>query len=255
MFPGLLIFDFDGVIADSEIISLSTLQSALRSYGNDLPLEEVRRRFLGKAMKQIKKAMQAQDSDTSWDGFDAHWNAILFDRFRNELRPLPGLVALLDRIEAHGLPYCIASSGGLERIGVALEAIGLGARFSHVFSAEQVRHGKPAPDLFLHAAKTIGVPPDRCLVLEDSPYGIKAATSAGMHALGFVGGAHLEDIQAEHRNLLLDQGARDVVEHLSDLTFDRMSALENAEGRDSHGSSVKRSTGPTRQLRQKPDWL
>ena len=185
MLPGLLIFDFDGVIADSEIISLSTLQSALRAYGNDLELDEVRRRYLGKSMKQIKRDMQAEHADANWDGFDAHWNAILFDRFRNELRPLPGLVALLDRVETCGLPYCIASSGGLERIDVALDAMGLSARFSHVVSAEQVRHGKPAPDLFLLAAQTIGVPPDQCLVLEDSPFGIRAAKSAGMRALGF----------------------------------------------------------------------
>nr|WP_306266203.1 HAD family phosphatase [Pararhizobium sp. IMCC3301] len=222
MFPDLLIFDFDGVIADSESISLSTLQSALRAYGNDLPLDEVRRRYLGKAMKQIKKDMQAEYSGADWDGFDVHWNAILFDRFRKELRPLPGLVALLDRAEARGLPYCIASSGSLERIGFALGAMGLGARFSHVFSAEQVTHGKPAPDLFLHAAKTIGVPPHRCLVLEDSPYGIQAAKSAGMRALGFVGGAHLEDIRAEHRDLLLEHGAHDVVEHLNEITFEKM---------------------------------
>tara|TARA_R110002110_G_scaffold13706_2_gene65590 strand:- start:142 stop:840 length:699 start_codon:yes stop_codon:yes gene_type:complete len=223
MLPGLLIFDFDGVIADSEIISLSTLQSALRAYGNDLELDEVRRRYLGKSMKQIKRDMQAEHADTNWDGFDAHWNAILFDRFRNELRPLPGLVALLDRVETCGLPYCIASSGGLERIDVALDAMGLSARFSHVFSAEQVRHGKPAPDLFLLAAQTIRVPPDQCLVLEDSPFGIRAAKSAGMRALGFVGGSHLEGIRAEHRDLLLEHGAHDVVEHLNEITIEKMS--------------------------------
>jgi len=226
MFPGLLILDFDGVVADSEIISLSTLQSALCAHGVDLQLYEVRCRFLGKSIKQIKKEVQTLRPDANWDGFDKHWHAILFDRFRNELAPLPGLVPLLDRIEARGLPHCIASSSGLERIGVALGAMGLGARFSHVFSAEQVSHGKPAPDLFLHAAKTIGVPPERCLVLEDSPHGIKAAKSAGMQAFGFVGGAHLEDVRADHRDLLLQQGARAVVEHLSEITLDWISARQ-----------------------------
>ena len=224
MVPDLVILDFDGVVADSEIISLSTLQSALCAYGVDLQLKEVRRRYLGKSIKQIKRDAQAQRPDANWDGFDEYWNTILFERFRHDLAPLPGLVSLLDRIEACGLSYCIASSSGFERIGVALGAMGLAARFSHVFSAEQVSYGKPAPDLFLHAAKTIGVPPERCLVLEDSPYGIKAAKSAGMQAFGFVGGAHLEDIRADHSDLLLLQGAHDVVEHLSEITFDWMSA-------------------------------
>lgn len=224
MVPGLVILDFDGVVADSEIISLSTLQSALCAYGVDLQLNEVRRRFLGKSIKQIKRDAQAQRADADWDGFDAYWHAILFERFRHDLAPLPGLVPLLDRIDASGLTYCIASSSGFERIKIALDAMGLAARFSHVFSAEQVSHGKPAPDLFLLAAKTIGVPPERCLVLEDSPYGIQAAKSAGMQAFGFVGGAHLEDIRADHRDLLLQHGAYEVVEHLCEITFDGMSA-------------------------------
>jgi len=220
--PALVIFDFDGVVADSEVISLATLADALRKYDIDLTLAEVRRRFLGKSIDKIIAEVRGQSAEVQWDGFVPHWHGILFARFAKDLTPVPGVVNLLDRLDAAGLPYCIASSSGFERIRFALDVMGLSPRFSHVFSAQEVRRGKPAPDLFLHAASQMGETPDRCLVIEDSPYGIQAARSAGMRAIGFLGGAHLSDIQVDHQTLLLAQGAHTVLHDLDKVTVQNL---------------------------------
>jgi HAD superfamily hydrolase (TIGR01509 family) len=217
---GLVIFDFDGVVADSEVLSLSSLQTALREFGIDLTLNEVRRRFLGIAVDKIKRDVETESPGGTSVGFSRTWHDALFDMFRRELRPVPGLVDLLGRIEARGVPYCIASSSTFERIGVALDAMGLAGQFTHVFSSEVVENGKPAPDLFLHAAKEFSVSPGNCLVVEDSPHGIRAAKAAGMRVIGFLGGAHLEGIRDEHRRILLAQDADGVVESLNEIMVD-----------------------------------
>lgn len=215
----LVIFDFDGVIADSEVISLSSLQVALNDFGVDLDLSEMQHRFLGKSINQIEAEAHTLNPDAKWEGFHTHWHAILFKRFETELAPIPGVIDLLDRLEALHLPYCIASGGSLERISLALRVMGMTSRFGHFFSSEQVKRGKPAPDLFLHAAKTLGAEPERCLVIEDSPFGIQAGRSAGMHTIGFLGGAHLQGSQESHRQLLLAQGAHGVVSELREIEF------------------------------------
>jgi HAD superfamily hydrolase (TIGR01509 family) len=113
----------------------------------------------------------------------------LFEHFRRELKPIPGIVEALDRLT---IPYCVASSSQPERIRISLEVTGLLERFApNIFSAEMVQHGKPAPDLFLYAAKQMGVEPAACLVVEDSAPGIAAAHSAGMRVLAFLGGSHV----------------------------------------------------------------
>lgn len=219
--PDLVIFDFDGVVADSEMISLSSLQTVFSDIGVSLDLSEVRRRFLGKSASQIKIETNPLNPDGKWDSFDERWQSVLFERFEKELTPLPGVIDLLDRLDALDLPYCIASSGSLKRIKFALKVMGLTTRFTHVFSSEQVKQGKPAPDLFLHAAKTLGVKPERCMVIEDSTFGIQGARAAGMHTIGFLGGVHLEGLQDSHRHLLLEQGAHDIIYTLDEITFTR----------------------------------
>ncbi|CAK9061615.1 Protein SUPPRESSOR OF QUENCHING 1 [Durusdinium trenchii] len=182
----LVIFDFDGVIADSEVISLATLQEALAAFGIDLSAEDVRRAFLGTSLARIEAY----------------------------LAPVPQLLTLLEQLSTRGIRYCIASSGTFERLGVALAALNLSGQFESIFSSEQVARGKPAPDLFLFAARELGVPPESCLVIEDSPYGIRAAKAANMRCAGFVGGTHLHEIAEEHGDLLRQQGADIVVTSL-----------------------------------------
>jgi len=211
--PALVIFDFDGVLVDSEVISLSELQAAMRDFGVDLPLETVRQNFLGSAINKIEAFMGTHGADTT--GFAKRWYGTLFARFREELRLSPGVPALLDMLDARGIPYCIASGGSFERLGVAMEAVGLRRRFEgRVYSADLVKHGKPAPDLFELAAREQGAAPEACLVIEDSPAGIIAARSAGMTALGYVGGTHLDGCRPEHTRLLQENGAIGILDRL-----------------------------------------
>ena len=211
----LVVFDFDGVIADSEVISLASLQETLRDYGLNLSLDAVRQRYLGTSLPTVLADVAAESPRGTADGFKDVWQGTLFERLRSELVPVPGLTELLDRLERMGMPFCIASSGSFERIGIALDAMELTDRFEHVFSADLVENGKPAPDLFLHATQKLGISPERCLVIEDSPYGIKAGRAAGMRVIGFVGGAHLSGIYRDHSRTLLDVGAHGVAGSLS----------------------------------------
>lgn len=215
----LVIFDFDGVLVDSEVISLSTLRDTLRDYGADLTAAEVRSRFLGGAFHGILEYLDGLPAPSRpIDTFETNWYDTLFARFRAELEPMPGAIALLDHLDDAGTAYCIASSGSVKRLGVALEATGLGARFGdRVFSADMVARGKPAPDVFLHAARQMNHAPGACLVIEDSPAGAQAAHAAGMRALGFVGGSHLRGIARDHGDRLRAQHAQTVIDDLQSV--------------------------------------
>lgn len=215
--PELVIFDFDGVIADSEVISLSSLRHTFESFGITISLNEVRDRFLGVSLAKIAQTMNDLGRPDDTEGFKRAWERNLFERFRRELEPVTGIEHLLDRLSSRGIRFCIASSGTFERIGVALDAIGLTGKFEHVYSAELVKKGKPAPDLFLHAAAHMGATPDRCLVVEDSLFGIQAAKRAGMTCIGFLGGAHLADCRTDHQHQLLEAGADGIVTRHGDI--------------------------------------
>ena len=212
----LVIFDFDGVLVDSEVISLTTLRESLADFGAPMTEVQVRETFLGGSIRQINAFLQTVASPAyPPDDFEARWYATLFARFRAELQVMPGVPALLDHLDAQGYGYCIASGGSMERLGVALSVTGLAPRFGdRVYSADMVARGKPAPDIFLHAAQQMGATPDRCLVIEESPAGAQAAYAAGMRALGFVGGTHLRGREGEHRDLLLSLHAEAVLDDL-----------------------------------------
>lgn len=119
--------------------------------------------------------------------FDDVFHSRVFAAFERELRPVPGVTGVLEKLAADGVPYCVASSGSHERIRVGHRATGLDGWFedTRIFSAQDVGRGKPAPDLFLHAAERMGVAPERCVVVEDSPLGVRAAVAAGMDVYGF----------------------------------------------------------------------
>jgi HAD superfamily hydrolase (TIGR01509 family) len=216
----LVIFDFDGVIADSEVISLSTLRDSLEGYGMQMSLDEVRRRCLGVSLAKISQMVAEETGAADLDRFRTDWETSLFARFRRALRPVTGVTDLLDRLVSRDIPYCIASSGTHERIGVALEAMNLRDRFAHVFSAEEVARGKPAPDLFQHAARSLKTHPDRCLVIEDSSFGVTAARAAGMPVIGFLGGAHLLSIRQAHAAELTQAGAHAICDSHDTLFTD-----------------------------------
>jgi HAD superfamily hydrolase (TIGR01509 family) len=139
----------------------------------------------------MKSVREILGRDFGLDITDKHLTAMrveLMRKFREELKPIPGVKEMLPRL---GLPCCVASSGTLDRIRYALEVTELlGLLEPHLFSAAMVVRGKPAPDLFLHAASRMGAIPQKCLVVEDSPAGIEAARAAGMRVFAFTGGSH-----------------------------------------------------------------
>ncbi len=186
--PALVIFDCDGVLVDSEPISMRVMLETLAAAGLQLDAETAYARFLGTSMKSICAKLDREDGvrldEAALDLLRHRLNAA----FRAELQPIQGVAETLGRLT---VPFCVASSSQPERIELSLGVTGLHHHFAgKLFSASMVEHGKPAPDLFLHAAKSMGFAPDTALVVEDSPAGIAAAKAAGMRVIGFVGGTH-----------------------------------------------------------------
>ena len=186
--PGLVIFDCDGVLVDSEPIALSLLLDTLARAGLPLDPEEARSRFLGKSLATTREILAADYALTLSDAALADMRHRLYTAFRADLAPIPHIAATLDALPC---ATCVASSSQPERIELSLTVTGLWPRFAgHTFSATMVARGKPAPDLFLYAANSMGYPAAACLVVEDSPAGITAAKAAEMRVVAFTGGSH-----------------------------------------------------------------
>ncbi|PJE95595.1 hydrolase [Streptomyces carminius] len=183
----LVIFDNDGVLVDSEPISNRILAAYLTELGHPTTYEDSIRDYMGSAVHRIHDLVLERSGQRLPADFDDVFHGRVFDAFRRDLLPVPGAAEVLSNLEDEGVPYCVASSGSHERIRVALRKTGLYERFGekHIFSSQDVGRGKPAPDLFLHAAEVMGVPPARCAVVEDSPLGVRAAVAAGMDVYGF----------------------------------------------------------------------
>jgi HAD superfamily hydrolase (TIGR01509 family) len=178
--------DCDGVLVDSERIAVQVGLTFLRSLGWNLSEEEYVARFTGCSHEHWRAEIEARLEGAlppDWEGQLEQRTQTAFSR---ELRAVPGVVAALDRLD---VPACVASNGSHAKIRRSLQLTGLARRFAgRVFSAEDVGAGKPAPDLFLRAAAVLDVHPSRCLVVEDSPFGVRAARAAGMRCLAFAGG-------------------------------------------------------------------
>jgi HAD superfamily hydrolase (TIGR01509 family) len=179
----LVVFDCDGVLVDSDRISLRIQAERISALGLEMSYEECVRDFLGLGMPATLRILAERLGRPLPEGWETELDAAVRDGFRRELTPVPGIAEALERIE---LPACVASSGNHEKMRLTLGLTGLWDRFAgRIFSADEVKHGKPAPDLFLLAASRMSTPPERCIVVEDSPFGIAAAKAAGMSALGF----------------------------------------------------------------------
>ena len=186
--PKLVIFDCDGVLVDSETISVSVLIDYVRQAGIEVGEEKAYRLFLGRSIGAVEAALRDEFalalSRAQLDGIRNE----TFRRFRLALKPMPGAPETLSRLRAG---RCVASSSSVERIRLSLSLTGLLEMLEpHIYSASMVARGKPAPDLFLHAAEEMGVRPEDCVVVEDSPAGIDAARRAGMRVFAFAGGSH-----------------------------------------------------------------
>jgi HAD superfamily hydrolase (TIGR01509 family) len=186
----LVIFDCDGVLVDSEPLSNRILAERLTAIGLPTTTEDSIRDYMGRSWKTDQEIIEGRLGRPLPDGWVDAYHAEVMAAFERELQPVPGIHAALDAIS---LPSCVASSSAHPRIRGALRTTGLLARFEgRIFSATDVEHGKPAPDLFLHAAATLGFEPGRCAVVEDAPTGVQAALAAGMTPFGYAGSTRPE---------------------------------------------------------------
>ncbi|MFE1415342.1 HAD family hydrolase [Streptomyces sp. NPDC058746] len=183
----LVIFDNDGVLVDSEPLANSVLAEYLTELGHPTTYEESLRDYMGAAVHRIHDLVQERTGEPLPEDFDRTLAARTSAAFERELKPVAGIEDVLGALTASGVGYCLASSGSHERIRVGHLAAGLDGWFEEewIFSSDDVGEGKPSPELFLHAARQMGVEPSRCVVIEDSPRGIEAARAAGMDVYAY----------------------------------------------------------------------
>jgi HAD superfamily hydrolase (TIGR01509 family) len=208
----LLIFDCDGVLVDSERLANATLAELMTSLGRPMTAEEAIGTFTGRSLSDVVALAESLLGRPIPTDIGERYGERLLARFRSELAPVAGVHAAIA-----ALPYrkCVASSSTRERLALSLELTGLAPFFGqHVFSATQVARGKPAPDLFLLAARSVGETPSACLVVEDSVLGIQAALAAGMAVIGFAGASHATDDLAQ---CLAVAGASTVTRSMAEL--------------------------------------
>jgi len=185
---GLIIFDCDGVVVDSEVISCRVHAEVLTRHGYPISADEVCARFLGRTARDTAIEVERELGRPLAENYDRERRAALIAALADSVEAIPHLEQALDTIAA---PICIASSAVPEKIFATLSRTGLYRRFApNIFSGSQVKNGKPAPDLFLFAATQMATLPERCLVIEDSVPGVTGARAAGMTVLGFHGGSH-----------------------------------------------------------------
>ena len=187
----LVIFDCDGVIADSEVISATLLVRQLQPCGIRIDVDYVFRNFVGKSFPVVADIIGERFGVALPATFVSDYRAALKEAFADSLQTTPGFLDVLGQLTCAA---CVATSSSAPRVAHTLEAVGLTDHFgTDVFTASQVANGKPAPDLFLFAAREMSTLPERCLVIEDSAAGIEAGLAAGMNVWRYVGASHIAD--------------------------------------------------------------
>jgi len=201
----LVIFDCDGVLIDSERLAIKVDVELLRELGWPLSEAEVIERFVGRSDRDTKAAIEAHLHRKLPDDWDEHVQSLYRGVFAEELVPVEGVVEALERITSAS---CVASSGTHDYLRYTLQLTGLYDRFAgRIFSVEDVARGKPAPDLFLHAAERMDAEPARCVVVEDSHSGVEAARAAGMRVFAFAGGLTPAELLEGPDTILFDNMA------------------------------------------------
>ncbi|PWR18479.1 HAD family hydrolase [Zavarzinia aquatilis] len=186
MRPSLVIFDCDGVLVDSEGIANRVLAEAVTRLGHDMDEAGSRHEFVGLSMKSVMARIEAMTGSALPPDWLPELQAITYARFRVSLAAVPHVGPAVEAVQAAGIATCVASSGTPDKMALTLGLTGLAPLFTgRLFSAVEVARGKPAPDLFLHAAARMGHDPGACVVVEDSVPGVTGAVAAGMRALGF----------------------------------------------------------------------
>ncbi|MGU3399556.1 HAD family hydrolase [Brucellaceae bacterium D45D] len=207
----LVIFDCDGVLVDSEPLSCQAFEQVYTNHGMALP-EGTVAKGIGMKIADIVRMIEDMTGHRLPDGAEADFWPITRDLFAESLQPTLGIADFLAQLS---LKRCVASSSHPDRIAFSLKKTGIDHYFGEaVYSSSMVKRGKPAPDLFLFAAEKMGVDPARCVVIEDSPFGVEGAVAAGMTAFGYIGGGHTYHGHAER---LADKGASQVAAHWREI--------------------------------------
>lgn len=191
----LVIFDCDGVLIDSELISARMLVAELAALGVAIDLPYVARHFLGRSYPVVMRQIREEFGLDLPPDFEDRYRQRLLEEFRRDLKIMPGVMQVLRDLS---VPFCVATSSSPRRAEMSLDLVGLGGIVGpRLFTASQVGRGKPAPDLFLFAAGGMGAAPADCLVIEDSLTGVRAARAAGMTVWRFTGGSHLRGLSPD----------------------------------------------------------
>ena len=184
----LVIFDCDGVLVDSERLVIDIDVAAVTAAGWPMTREQAIEAFVGRSNADVIAMIESQVGHPLPSDWDAAWEADYRRVFDELLEPVPGVRAAVEQVMDQGRRTCVASSGSHDKMRRTLGRTGLWDLFEgRIHSATEVEHGKPAPDLFLHAARECGAEPERCVVVEDAPAGVQAGLAAGMTVLGYAG--------------------------------------------------------------------
>jgi HAD superfamily hydrolase (TIGR01509 family) len=208
----LLIFDCDGVLIDSEPYACMAGEAALAEFGITMSATEIGERFTGWSFTSMIAELERLSGKVLGEPFARRDRELLFEIFSRHLQPIPGIAETLAVLPQR---RCVASSSDPERLEFTLGLTGLHAHFApHIYSSTMVARGKPAPDLFWHAASEMGAEPTQCIVVEDSRAGVQAGVAAGMTVIGFLGGSH---ITAGHDEVLRQAGAHHLIATMAEL--------------------------------------
>ncbi len=206
--PALVLFDCDGVLVDTERLTVGVEARVLTELGHPHTAEEVVARWMGRSSAHQLAELEREIGVERTRLYDERSTAEVHAAFERELTAVEDIPLLLDHLDARGVATCVASSGTHDRMRRTLGITGLYERFDgRIFSATEVSRGKPAPDLFLHAAAAMGVEPASCAVIEDSVYGVQAGVAAGMTVYGFAGGLTSADALADAGAVTFEQMA------------------------------------------------
>lgn len=214
--PGLIIFDCDGVLVDSEVLFIAVDEIVLADLGWQIERDEIIKRFVGRSHHHFLTVVEEHIGYKLPDDWEDSYQHLYREAMLRDLRPVAGIVDALDLIK---IPSCVASNGSHEKMQFTLGLTGLLTRFEgRIFSASEVEFGKPAPDLFIHAATTLGYEPSDCVVVEDSVAGVQAAHAADMKVIAYAGGVTPRE--------QLEFAGMHVIDHMSELPH----ILENMIG-------------------------
>jgi HAD superfamily hydrolase (TIGR01509 family) len=210
--PDLIIFDCDGVLVDSEVLSCRCLSEVLAVYGINLGVDQALDLFLGRSVTAILEHYEALGHSFP-EQFSAELRAAVRGAFLSALCPIEGVSSVLEGLQ---IPHCVASSSDVDRVSFSLSLTGLAPHFDRrLYTSQMVERGKPAPDLFLYVTERMRADPRRTLVIEDSASGVTAGKAAGMTVWGFVGGSHYQS--RDGKAILYQAGADRVFGRMADF--------------------------------------